>query len=258
LKASKGRKFRRFHKSNLEPLLCACGCGRFASVGRSFIQGHNGFNLTEEQEMRRRKAISVSMKGKPCSEHRRQKLLEYFKDPENRMKISETQKRLHQAHPEWFDNYAKASKMRRAGLLPSGMKGKKKSLETKIKHSIATKRNWGNTEYAKKVFHRRSMSGPETTFQKEYVEKYALSYFFNGNASNKNPLIIGRKIPDFVHETKNKLIEIWGDFFHKEQNPNDRISFFKDRGYDCLVIWASELINREVIMNRIKIFEGEV
>ena len=94
---------------------------------------------------------------------------------------------------------------------------------------------WENPDYAKKVMTRKDMSRPEIDFM-ELIKEHDLPYFFNGNLKNKNPLIIDRKIPDIVHNTAKKLIEIWGDIFHKGQNPQNRIDFFKERGYGCIVI----------------------
>jgi hypothetical protein len=53
-------------------------------------------------------------------------------------------------------------------------------------------------------------------------------------------LIIGGKNPDFWDGEK-RLMEMWGDFWHQGQDPQDRIRFFEDRGYSCRVIWASQL-----------------
>lgn len=79
-------------------------------------------------------------------------------------------------------------------------------------------------------------------------------YYFNGYLNNKNPVIIGGKIPDFVHNREKKVIEINGDYFHKGENSQDRIDYFKQFGYDCLVIWASELRNKSKVVEKISFF----
>lgn len=115
-----------------------------------------------------------------------------------------------------------------------------------------TKDNWKNPEYAKKVMHRREMSKPENEFNKMIVEN-CFPYIYTGNVSNKT-VVIGGKIPDFTHETEKKVIEIWGNFFHKGQNPQDRIDYFGKYGYDCLIIWASELHNRLDVFHKVRKF----
>lgn len=71
-------------------------------------------------------------------------------------------------------------------------------------------------------------------------------------------VIIGGKIPDFVNINGTKsLIELYGDFFHKGENPQDRIDLFKQYGYKTLVIWESQLEHPERVSERIAEFAGE-
>ena len=44
-----------------------------------------------------------------------------------------------------------------------------------------------------------------------------------------------------LYITSTKLIELYGDYWHRGQDPQDRIDLFKDAGYECLVIWEHEL-----------------
>lgn len=67
--------------------------------------------------------------------------------------------------------------------------------------------------------------------------------------------MLGRMIPDFVHESKSKVIEIWGEFYHKGQDPQKRVRILREFGYDALVFWASELKNRDQIVARVLEFE---
>jgi hypothetical protein len=93
--------------------------------------------------------------------------------------------------------------------------------------------------HRKKVLHRRQMSGPESVFM-TICAQYGLEYRFVGNGA----LWIGGKNPDFIGiKNEHIVIEIWGDYFHRGQDPQDRIDHFKQFGYTCLVVWASELHN---------------
>ena len=48
--------------------------------------------------------------------------------------------------------------------------------------------------------------------------------------------------PDYVNTNgQKKVIEMFGDHWHSEGSDKDRIEKFKAFGYDCLVIWQSEL-----------------
>jgi len=65
-------------------------------------------------------------------------------------------------------------------------------------------------------------------------------------------LWIGGKNPDFVSKNEQKVIEMFGDYWHKGENPEDRIEHFKKYGYDCLVFWENEVIKHpEIIKTKV-------
>jgi hypothetical protein len=49
-------------------------------------------------------------------------------------------------------------------------------------------------------------------------------------------LIIGGKIPDFVDLNNKNIIELYGDYWHKGEDENIRIDFFKNLGYNTQII----------------------
>jgi len=59
------------------------------------------------------------------------------------------------------------------------------------------------------------------------------------------------KNPDFIDEDKNKIIELFGDYWHSEEltgkpeyiHEQERIDHFNNSGYDTLIIWENELKN---------------
>lgn len=68
-------------------------------------------------------------------------------------------------------------------------------------------------------------------------------------------LVLGRKNPDFVSTQPKKLIvELFGDYWHRGQDPEDRINFFKGFGYSTLVVWERELRNTLSLVYRINQF----
>ncbi len=72
-------------------------------------------------------------------------------------------------------------------------------------------------------------------------------YKFTGNGK----VVINNMYPDFTNcNGKKKVIEAYGDYWHRGQNPQDRINKFKEFGVDCLVIWEHDLsknLNIELI-----------
>lgn len=66
-------------------------------------------------------------------------------------------------------------------------------------------------------------------------------------------VVIGGKCPDFINTNgQKKIIELFGDYWHKDENPEDRISYLKQFGYDTLVIWEHEFHDEiEKVIERI-------
>ena len=52
--------------------------------------------------------------------------------------------------------------------------------------------------------------------------------------------------PDFIVDGQKKVIEIFGDYWHKGENPEDKIKEYGDVGYKCLVFWESEVYNKTI------------
>lgn len=71
-------------------------------------------------------------------------------------------------------------------------------------------------------------------------------------------LALGRLVPDFMNiNGKKQLIEVYGDYWHKGSNPQDRIDCFERFGYSTLVIWESELKNESQALEKLKQFVGD-
>ena len=70
-----------------------------------------------------------------------------------------------------------------------------------------------------------------------------------------------RKYPDFVYDSARMAIEVFGDYWHSGENPNDLIKKYEEIGWKCLVVWESEIkmnkIQPETIEEFLGIFEIE-
>lgn len=65
-----------------------------------------------------------------------------------------------------------------------------------------------------------------------------------GNSKLWLTLADGRKKnPDFKVEGQNKLIEVFGNYWHRGDDPKDIIRDYKEIGFECLVFWESEMKN---------------
>jgi G:T-mismatch repair DNA endonuclease (very short patch repair protein) len=72
--------------------------------------------------------------------------------------------------------------------------------------------------------------------------------------------------PDFLNSRDKKVIEFNGCWFHgckecyhnvtKVDDSAERIARFKERGYDCLIVWEHELKDMEQVKNKLMQFGG--
>ena len=88
----------------------------------------------------------------------------------------------------------------------------------------------------------------------ELMERNNIPFKYVGDGG----LIIKGKNPDFS-DNNGKLIEVYGDYWHRNDDPQDRIKFFRNYGYDTLVLWEHELrgYDEEEIVCRIRDFMGK-
>jgi len=150
--------------------------------------------------------------------------------------MSTSAKKRIKAHPEsvlGFEgkHHTDKAKMKIANIVlqswKNGEHAKHHSDSVKKKISVKAKEHWEDPIYVRKVMCRREMSGPELTVKGIIGD---LPMMFTGNGQ----LVIDGKNPDFVHATEKRIIEVWGDFFHRGHDPQERIDFFKARGW-CTV-----------------------
>lgn len=149
-----------------------------------------------------------------------------------------------------------------SSLRPSGFKGKHHSERAKeidrIKHLGIKHKNpmsekgrnnirkvmrelWQDPEFRKKMIKSFEVSNnhrptnPEKIFD-ELTPEY-VRYVGNGKwwRNHHNP--------DFKITGQNKVIEIYGDYWHRNDDPKDRIKEYKEVGLDCLVFWEHEVYN---------------
>lgn len=112
---------------------------------------------------------------------------------------------------------------------------KKKSMELK---------RWKNPKYRKKQLQsilsgsNKSPNKLETKLLIILNKLYPNEWKFVGNGK----VIIAGKCPDFINVNgQKKIIELFGDYWHKNKDPENRKKTFKPFGYDTLVIWEKEL-----------------
>ncbi len=94
---------------------------------------------------------------------------------------------------------------------------------------------------------------PEQIIERLLDDLFSGEYVFVGDGRYS----IGGKCPDFLNITgKKKIIEVFGEWHHHEDNPQERIDFFKEYGWDCLIIWQHELQDLDLVTQKLRNFHG--
>jgi len=68
-------------------------------------------------------------------------------------------------------------------------------------------------------------------------------------------LMIEGMNPDFTNVNgQKKIIEMYGDYWHRNDDPEDRRNLFAKYGYDTLVVWERELKDLDKVLQKIREF----
>jgi len=136
---------------------------------------------------------------------------------------------------------------------------------TKIKIGIATKKRWEIPEYKEKLRekfkskvwtseHRKkiaSSNGLKPTKPELIINDILSKSFSNWIYTGDGKIWIGDKNPDFMNND-NQIIEVFGSYWHKPEDEQERINHFANYGYKALIIWDYELKNLENVENKIR------
>jgi len=120
------------------------------------------------------------------------------------------------------------------------------------KHLAAMEKLWNDPEFQRKQVeaHNIKPNKPEIALLALLNEiapghwKYVGDYQF----------WIARKNPDFIDAIDKKIIEMFGDYWHKGEDPSVRIEHYAKYGYRTLVIWEHELEDTQAVKTRIMEF----
>jgi len=130
--------------------------------------------------------------------------------------------------------------------------------ERREKSRITQKNNFKNEEFIKKFVHGSKVTPNKTEkILINIISDLKLKYKFTGDYK----IWIGGKNPDFIDEENNKIIEFFG-WRHTEEatgisnelHEKERINHFSKHGYNCLVLWESDIKDIEKLKGKILSF----
>jgi len=142
--------------------------------------------------------------------------------------------------------------------------GKLHTDETKEEIGRKARENWENPSYRDKTVKAIILGSRISPNKKEKELEELLNiilpneYKFVGDGK----VIINGKCPDFISiNGQKKIIELFGNFWHSNNkwfntynNSKERQKHFKDFGYQTLIVWECELLNKDILIEKIKDF----
>lgn len=123
--------------------------------------------------------------------------------------------------------------------MSKGKMGHTVSEELREKMRIETTNRWKRDDYvAKQMKGRRVKPNKEELRLSAIIGELSLPYRYVGDGQ----FILGGKCPDFLNVNgQKKLIEYWGTYWHRNDDPQERIDFFQQYGFATLIIKKEEL-----------------
>lgn len=241
---------------------CECGCGEMTKEGSRFISGHNAPFQGKQHSEESRKKMSISHKGLATWNKGLKgvmvawnKGLNTKSGMEGKKHSESAKKKMAQAKIGGHRSIkSRAKQSLNSRINPNyGMGGKRHTEEVKLQLSKKVKELWQDKNYSDMMYkaHAIRPNKPETLILNILNELYPNEWKYTGDFS----FMINGKNPDFVNVNgQKKIIELFGDYWHDGDNPQDRIDVFKPFGYDTLVIWEHELKDIDSVKSLIKKF----
>lgn len=75
---------------------------------------------------------------------------------------------------------------------------------------------------------------------KAYIESDFAKEFDNLRFVGDGSFFIGAKNPDFILPNTDLCIDLFGDYWHEEDEEQKRIEYFRKHGFELLVVWEHE------------------
>ena len=118
------------------------------------------------------------------------------------------------------------------------------------------KQRWQDPVFQKKIYKSLNLTPnkPEKFLNNLLQQLFPNEYKYVGDFQ----FFLGGKNPDFMNINGRKfLIELYGDYWHKNDDPQDRIDHFKKFCFSTLVIWENELKNQDTLISKLQTFHKE-
>lgn len=222
--------------------------------------------------------ISESKKGKPSIEKGKPKpTSRYLRSKKTRQRMSEGRKRMLAEHPELLHNLSrkltgrvisqktrdKQSRIRREyiethpeaiEILSDSRRGKPNK-----QFSDTVKRLWKKGYYAPILIAAWNVKPNKQEMLLGQIIDEVCPDMFEYNGDYRLGVSLNKCIPDFVNTNgKKQVIEFFGSYWHKQsgRGEQEKIAKYREVGWNCLVVWDSELKDTGALKAKIRAFGG--
>lgn len=257
---------------------CKCGCGGKTTVARynnkfhgrikgqslRFIHGHNGLGVVRVP-INARKTLcwcgcGVSLLDKDDRNRLRKYLLGHWRKGRELTKVHKKRiSKSNKGQTPWLKGKTGVYSAATLKKMSESRIGRKATLGERRNNSVGHKRFWAALDSTERdrlikkallACHARPTK-PELLLESILNDLYPKEWKYVGDGQ----VIIGGKNPDFINVNgQKKIIEVFGDYWHRNDDPKDRINLFKKYGFKTLVVWQHELTNLGQVGKRLEKF----
>jgi len=138
--------------------------------------------------------------------------------------------------------------------ISNALKGRPKSPEHCAKFSTNLKTRWQDPEYRQKIVSATFAASHIRPNKTEIRLQILLDKLFPGQYQyvGDGQLILGGCCPDFANVNgQKKLIELYGDYWHAGEDPQNRMNHFAQFGFKTLIVWEHELENLQELEQKL-------
>ena len=163
----------------------------------------------------------------------------------------ETKQKVSEAKLQYFIDHPEAGKAH-----SERMKGRTNPTFSRIVQAL-----WKQDSYIAMLIKARNVkpNKQEVILGRILQELYPAQFKYNGDC--RLGIILNRCIPDFVNiNGKKQVVEFFGTYWHSEEGrgEQEKIAKYREVGWECLVVWDSELNETDALTDKIRAFVGGV
>ena len=251
--------------------LCRCGCKRQVKVlGRHYLAGHNNIELMRGSnnpcrgkhptEETRKNMSNAQLNRVPFSPNRQAEIQEkirvakkgYKHSPETIVKIKTALKGKLCGSPLHHGEHVVTAKGKHNISIAQRKRFQNNTEREKVRDAVL--KEWCDPNYISKQMKSRNVTPNRSEIKLLNIldNIYPNIWKFVGDGRDIEFIIAG-KVPDYAnYVTHTDIIELYGNYWHKDDNPQDRIDLFAKHGYRCIVIWDDELNNTKTLEEKLR------